>query len=542
MEEAYQRYKKEIKASHILLMVDENATPEDTLKAYRQIQDIRKKAIAGEDFGKLAALYSQDPSAKDNKGELGWFSAFRMVYAFESGAFKTKKGEISNPIRTRFGYHLIKVEDVRDNRGEVSVEHIMITKPSDATQGTKAKSTIDDIYKKVQQGENFESLAQQYSEDKSSSSKGGSLGRFGSGDLSSEEFEDVAFSLTKENPISKPFESQFGWHIVKLTDKYPLKTYDEMESDLDAKIRKDDRSRLITNSMNEKLRKKFAIKTNDKLFAATSKAVTNDFYTGKWNVPTDTKPYDAPLFKVNDKAVTGTDFLKYLSTRQKGAESEIKPINKLVDKYYQTFIDDQLTAYYNDNLEGEFPEFADVMEEYRDGLLLFDLMEKEIWEKSKTDTLGLDNFYKANLKNYKWKNRVDAIVASSTKEDIIKKTEKMLKQGKTPAEIKAKLNTKDKVEVMINEGVFEEGAEVLPTNVKAATGVTEPIKKGDYFFVAKVNKVIPESTKTLEECKGKAINDYQQYLEQNWVSDLKKEFKINVNKDVFERVKATIKS
>lgn len=542
MEEAYERYKKEIKAAHILLMVDENASPEDTLKAYKQIQDIRKKAIAGEDFGKLAAQYSQDPSAKENQGELGYFSAFRMVYAFESGAYKTKKGEISNPIRTRFGYHLVKVEDVRDNRGEVSVEHIMITKPTDPILAAKAKSTIDDIYKKIQQGENFETLAQQYSEDKSSASKGGSLGRFGSGDLSSEEFENVAFSLTKEHPISEPFQSQFGWHIVKLTDKFPLKTYQEMESDLDAKIRKDDRSRLITDSMNEKLRKRFAVKRNEKLYAVAAKTITNDFYTGKWNIPAETKPYDGTLFKVNDKTVTATDFLKYVNTKQKGAEGEMKPINKLVDKYYENFVDEQLTNYYNDNLENEFPEFADVMEEYRDGLLLFDLMEKEIWEKSKTDTLGLDNFYKANQQNYKWKNRLDAVVASSTKEDYIAKAEKMLKQGKTPAEIKAKLNTKDKVEIMINEGVFEESSEVLPSNVKATTGVTEPTKKGDYFFVTKVNKVIPESSKTLDECKGKVINDYQQYLEQNWVSDLKKEFKINVNKDVFEKVKTAIKS
>jgi len=540
IEEAYKRSLKEVKASHILIMLDENASPEDTLKAYKHIQDIRKKAIAGEDFSKLAEQYSQDPSAKENKGDLGYFSVFRMLYPFESGAFKTAKGKISNPVRTRFGYHLIKVKDIRDNRGQVTVAHIMIAKPTDAALAEKSKSTIQDIYKKLQQGENFESLAQQFSDDKSSSSKGGVLNPFSSGELSSEEFENAAFSLTKEKPLSEPFQSQFGWHIVKLIEKHPVKTYDEMEAELDGKIRKDDRSRLITNSVNEKLRKEFPIKRNDKLYAAISKSVNNSYYEGKWIVPVN-KDFDQSLFKIKDQLISGTAFLQYIDKRQK-ASVDIKPINKLVDKLYEGFVDEQLNNYYNDNLEGEFPEFADVMEEYRDGLLLFDLMEKEIWEKSKTDTLGLENFYKAHAQNYKWKNRYDVVIASSTKPDYIKKAEKMLKQGKSAEYIKEKLNTKDAVEIMLNEGVYEEGNDVLPKNIKPQTGVTEPVQKGDYYFVAKVNKVLPEGIKKLEECKGKVINDYQQYLEENWVSDLKKEFTIKVNQDVFEKVKKEIKS
>jgi peptidyl-prolyl cis-trans isomerase SurA len=200
-----------------------------------------------------------------------------------------------------------------------------------------------------------------------------------------------------------------------------------------------------------------------------------------------------------------------------------------------------LNTYYDNNLEKKFPEFNDVMEEYRDGLLLFDLMEKEIWDKSKNDTIGLENFYKKNKLNYQWKNRVDALITSSTKEDVIKKAQKMLKDKATSDVIKEKLNLDKKVEIMENQGVFEEGNEVLPKNVKFTVGVSDIEKKGDYFFVTRVNKVLPASEKTLEECKGKAINDYQQYLEENWVSDLKKEFTINVNKSVFEKVKKEIK-
>lgn len=542
VEEGYQRSLKEIKASHILISVDENAAPADTLAAYNKIVDLRNRAVNGEDFGALAAQYSQDPSAKDNKGDLGYFSSFRMVYAFESAAYKTPKGKISNPVRTRFGYHIIKVDDVRDNRGEVTVAHIMILNPKEdkPEEREKAKNTIQDIYKKIQQGESFESLAKQFSDDKSSSSKGGVLSRFGSGQLSSEEFENTAFSLTPAQPISAPFQTRFGWHIVKLIERHPVKTFDEMKSELENRVGKDDRSRLITNSLNEKLRKQFPFKRDDKVYNATAKAITNDFYDNKWDVPADTKPYDKKLFAIKERNITGTDFLKYAKAQQKGSNT-LKPINKLTDNLYQKFVDDQLTTYYTDNLEREFPDFAAVMEEYRDGLLLFDLMEKEIWERSKTDTIGLKNFYEAHKDAYNWKNRLDVVIASSTDMETIKKAQKMLKQNSNSEQLKEKLNTKDKVSVMTNAGVFEEGNEALPKSIKFAPGVSEIIKEGDYYFVAKVNKVIPAGPKSLEESKGKVINDYQQYLEQNWVADLRKEFTVKTFPEVFERVKKELK-
>jgi peptidyl-prolyl cis-trans isomerase SurA len=543
VQEGYNRSLKEINASHILIMVDENATPADTLKAYRQIMDIRQKALAGEDFGSLAMQHSQDPSAKENKGDLGYFTAFRMVYAFENAAYKTPVGKISNPVRTRFGYHLIKVNGVRDNRGEVSVAHIMILKPQgdDAAAKDKAKSTINDIYKKLQQGENFESLAKQFSEDKSSSSKGGVLNRFGSGQLSSEEFENMAFSLTKEGEISAPFETQFGWHIVKLIGKFPVKTLDQMKPELETKVGKDERSRLIAASINEKLRKKYTVKRDSKMYTAITKAVTDKYYEGTWDLPENQKPFSGKLIDIQGKAVSGTDFMNYLKGQQKSGLA-IKPVNKLVDHAYEKFLDQQLNVYYNENLENEFPEFAAVIDEYRDGLLLFDLMEKEIWEKAKTDTLGLKNFYDLHKDSYNWKNRLDVVIVSSTQQDMVKSAQKMLKQNKSTDAIKEKLNVKGVVNVMTNAGVFEEGSDALPKNILHQPGVSDIIKEGEYYFVAKVNKVLPAGNKTLDEAKGRVINDYQQFLEENWVKDLKNEFTVKVNPEVFSTVKKQLKS
>ena len=544
IEEGYNRSLKEIRASHILIAVDENAMPADTLKAYNQAIDIRKKALAGENFADLAVKFSQDPSSKENKGDLGYFSAFRMVYAFESVAYKTKVGEISMPVRTRFGYHLIKVTDSRDNRGEITVAHIMILKSpkteESATVNEKAKATIQDIYTKLKQGENFESLANQFSEDKNSAPKGGLLPRFASGQLSSEEFENVAFGIIKPNSYSEPFESQFGWHIVKLVEKYPVKKLDEMERELDEKIRKDDRSRLITNSLTNKLHKKYTVVRDEKLYAQIKALVTDKFYTGEWNLPVNLKDYNGNLFKIEDKGINGAEFLSNIETQQK-SNLKIKPIGKLVDYVYQNFVDEKMTNYYNDNLEKEFPDFGNVIEEYRDGLLLFDLMEKEIWDKAKQDTIGLKNYYSANKLKYQWKNRAEVLVASSTKEDIVKAAKKLLKKDQTADFIKTNLNTKDVVNVMIKQETYEEGAENFPKNVLFKTGVSEIYKDGDFYFVNKVLKIIPTTNKTLDEARGRVINDYQQYLEDNWVSDLKKEFKVTVNQEVFERLKASMK-
>jgi len=542
VDEAYSRSLKEVKASHILIMVAENASPADTLKAYKKAVEVREKALKGEDFGQLAIQYSEDPSAKENKGELGYFSAFRMVYPFESAAFSTKKGQISKIAKTRFGYHIIKVEDIRDNRGEVTVAHIMVLKPQSQTpeELQAAKNTIQDIYKKLQQGENFESLAKQFSQDKSSAPKGGVINRFGSGQLSSEEFENAAFSLAKPNDISAPVESNFGWHIIKLVEKHQVEPIENMTAELEDKIRKDERSRLITNSLTEKLRKKYSVKRNDKMYASVAKTVSDKYYFGEWKLPEDAKPYEGNLVTIEKNVVSGNDFLNYLNAQQR-AENTVKPIGKLVEKQYQEFVDYKLNEMYNANLEAEFPEFSAVMDEYRDGLLLFDLMEKEIWEKAKTDTIGLQKFYVDHKNNYTWGNRVDAVILSSTNKDFAKKAQKLLKKGKTADDIKTEFNVGEKVNVMSNAGVFDENSDALPKEGRKKEGVSDVISDGEYFYVVKINKLLPAGTKTLDEARGKVINDYQQYLEEKWVGDLKQEFKVSVNKPVFEKVKKEIK-
>ena len=539
VQEAYSRMSKEIRASHILVLVDEGASPEDTLKAFNKIKDIKNRLNAGEDFVKVAQQFSEDPSVKENNGDLGYFTAFRMVYPFENAAFNTNVGEVSKPFRTRFGYHLVKVVDKRENRGEVTVAHIMIVKPTpaDAPLEAKAKQTIEEIYQKIQQGEGFESLASQFSEDKSSASKGGVLQRFGAGQLSSEEFENVAFSLQNKNDISKPFQSQFGWHIIKLIDKHPVQSFEELKNELEDKVRKDERSMLITNSLAKKLRAKYTQTKDKKVLASVKKAVTEDFYAQTWELPTNLKDFEATLLTINkSKQISANEFLNFIQVQQK-SKLKTKPVSKLVDELFEKFIDDQVTAYYNDNLENEFPEFKYVMDEYRDGLLLFDLMEKEIWTKAKTDSLGLSNYFNQNSKNYQWKKRYNVNIFSSTDKEAIEKAKKFLEKGKSIDYIKEKLNSDGKINIMVKSGLFEEDYDILPQYSNLSKGVSDRVSKDQYHFVVDVLEVKEVENKALSECKGKVVNDYQQYLENNWVNELKKEFDVKINSNTFDTVK-----
>lgn len=537
-EEAYNRSNKEINASHILILVDENASPADTLIAYNKAKSIKEEIKKGLSFEDAAAKYSQDPSAKENKGELGYFSTFRMVYPFESAAYNTKKGEISNPTRTRFGYHLIKVNDIRDNQGEVTVAHIMVLDKKDEKGGDASKRTIDEVYQKIQQGEKFEALAQQFSEDKSSSLKGGVLQRFGTGQLSSDEFESVAFGLKTPNEISKPFKSKFGWHIVKLIEKHPLKSFEESKYELENKIKRDDRSKLISSSLNEKLRAKYTVTTDSKILDKVKKLVTDDFYKQAWEVSPETlKANNQKLLEVNKHSkVSASAFLQYIQEQQK-QNIQIKPISKLVDHLYAQFIDKQLNEYYDANLETEFVEFKYVMDEYRDGLLLFDLMEKEIWERSKSDTIGQKQFYLDNISNYNWKDRVQADIFSSSDKSIITKAFKFAKKGKDVNYIKENLNVDGKVNIMVQSGLYENDDKIIPKSIQPKKGLSDIVKEGDYYFFLNTKEILPSQPKDFLEARGKVINDYQQYLESHWVNELKKEVNIKVNDQVLAKIK-----
>ena len=250
----YERLNEEVNVSHILIALKPAASPEDTLEAYQKISDLRKRALAGEDFGGLAASYSEEPNATETKGNLGFFTAMQMVFPFEQAAYLTPVGGISEPVRTQFGYHIVKVLDRQPSRGEVEVSHIMI-RTGDGVDNENPKDRIFDIHDQLQKGMIWEELCKQYSEDPNSKENGGRLRPFGVGAMASiPKFQEMAFSLKNEGEISDPIETQFGWHILRLEKKIPLPPFQELKTSLTQRVSRDERVQISKKALREKMR------------------------------------------------------------------------------------------------------------------------------------------------------------------------------------------------------------------------------------------------------------------------------------------------
>lgn len=540
IEEAYSRIQEEVRASHILVLVKSNATPEDTLRAYRKIESYYEQLKKGGDFDEIAFHKSEDPSAKQNKGDLGYFSAFRMVYPFENAAYNTPVGSVSKPFRTQFGYHLLKTTDRRANQGDVSISHIILFKENSNVKkvdDSGKRNLMNDIYKKYQQGESFESLARQFSEDKSTNQVGGEMPKFSSGQLSSIEFESQAFSLQNPGDVSEPFETEIGFHFIKLIKKFPVEEFEGLRNKIEDQVRKDERSMLIETTLSNKLKQKYKVEKVAVELQKIAQLITPAFYEGKWEKPSDYKRAKNAFISINGEEYTNDMFLDFLMKQQK-RNTYSKDIKTMLVQAREAFIDVEIKAYYDSQLENEFSEFHFIMEEYRDGLLLFDLMEKEIWEKSKTDTLGLEKFYANHKNEYKWKKRYEAVLFSTKDKKTLKKATKLFKKGTDIVEIKKILNSDNATALKAEEGVFETDYKELNNYNLVESGVSDfKINNDGYYGVAIVNNVMPPAVKTLDECRGRVTSDYQSYLEKEWVTNLKKEFKVSVNAPVFEKVK-----
>lgn len=534
VKEAYERISWDIKASHVLVKIAEHE--KDTANAYATILKLRDRFL-NEGFNDIEKEVENSKTiiAED----LGYFSGFKMVYAFENVAYNTQIGKISMPFRTSFGYHVVKVFDKRKSRGEVTVGHIMISK-NQKDSLIKPEIRIQEIYKLIQQGEEFESLARQFSDDKSSARNGGKLSPFKSGQLRSVEFEDLAFSLKEINEISKPFKTDFGWHIVKLYGKKPLASFEDMKFDLTARVRRDKRSKLINTSLINTLKRNYNIqKTNEELTYFES-IINEAFFKRSWTIPSGLDT-NKNFLKVGNKQFTYKDFAGFLyKSQQKGIAK--KPVGDLIEDQYNTFLNARLLAYHEENLEFENLEFAEILNEYREGLLLFDLMEAKIWNAVKRDTVGLQTYFNAHKANYMWQERIDAVVATSAKEKDINTVKKMLEKGDDLEDIKTELNQNDSQNVIFTREIMNAQHQALPRGFYFKEGLSEVYFYNNAYHVIDVKHILLETEKTLGESKGKVINDFQDEVEATWLKKLEDTYKVVVNKDVLTKVKSQIKN
>lgn len=515
----YERLKEEVKASHILINVKADASPEDTLKAYNKVMDLRKRIASGEDFGALAMQYSEDPSAKMNKGLLGYFTAMQMVFAFETAAYSTKTGEVSMPARTRFGYHIVKVEDRRPARGEVEVSHIMVG--NEGKDAAKARNLIFEVYDQLQGGMKWEELCKQYSDDPSTKDTGGRLRQFGVGALQQQlpTFEETAFSLKKEGDISDPFQTQYGWHILRLEKKIPIQSYDEMATSLKSRVNRDERTQLSRQAMQMKLRKDFLFTEFPEVKKKALAAGDTSLRSGKWKPATLNDK--SVLFSLQGKSYTLTEFLQYVQKNQR--PNSMTP-EKYLESQYNNFVDANITTLLEEKIIRNNPEFQLLLNEYYEGILLFEIMEKEVWNKASEDSLGQVRFFNDNKTKYVAGERAKTIIYSTASKDVINR-------------LREKISSMDTVKladfVTINKirqegGAFEREEKSILGKMNWAEGLHTSETNGMYYL-AWIKRILAPGQKTFEEARPAVISDYQNHLEKVWLEALRKKYPVKLN-------------
>ncbi len=537
LKEAYEHMKYDVNASHILIKIDEMADYKDTLKAYKKLMKIRKRVLKGEDFAKLARIISEDPSAKKNGGNLGFFTAFQMIYDFEKVAYNLSENEVSYPVRTKFGYHLIKLHKKKKARGKVKVAHIMLGLKSKATKKEidSTKALVFDIHSRLKKGGDFSKLAEKYSNDKGSAKKGGELQFFGVGRMV-KEFEDAAFSLKKDGDISEPIETNFGWHIIKRIKKKNIEEYEVLKPELKRKVSRDIRATKSRKFILKKLKKEYSFKFDEKKLKEFNEVLDTSIFNGDWKIDKAEK-LDGNLFSFADKNFSQKDFSKFLFETQSKNLKKI-PVSIFIDKKFKIFTDKKVIEYEEANLENKYDEFKYLMKEYHDGMLLFDLTDKKIWTKASKDTVGLKKYYSDNKENFLSEEKVEINIYSCLNEKVLQKTLKLLskksKKNFSTEDILYKINKKNKENLKIEEKVYKRGDDNFLDKMKWKDNF---FQKKDDKTIIEVKKFIPEKPKKFAEVKGTVTANYQNFLEKKWITDLREKYKITINKSLLSKIK-----
>lgn len=533
VQEGYERMRFEVSASHILIRVAEDAAPADTLLAYNRIMELRKRILKGEDFEQVAKGKggSEDESVRTNGGALGYFSAFQMVYPFESAAYNTAVGQVSMPVRTKFGYHLVKVHDKRAARGIISAAHLMIVVKQDADLEAQANAEkrINEIYERLMNGEAWEDLVMKYSEDYNSKNTGGKLPEFGTGSRQRmvPEFEDAAFSIPTNGGYSKPVKTAYGWHIVKRLDVKGIESFESLEKEIQQRVNKDERALSTQKSFIEKLKKEYNLKDYRKKqlkwFHKNAK-----FVDGQWVIaPSKKNPI---MFSFSSVEINRTDFADYLSGF-KSIPSKMDA-KSFINMKYDDFIGEQLLAYEEAQLETKYPAFKALMTEYHDGVLLYEIMNDKVWNKALRDTLGLRTYFNANREQFRWGDRLDADIFVCDSRDIAMQVIALISQGKTAKEVSEIANGKSALNVILRSQKLEINNTDYLKGRTFVLGVNEIYEHKGKFYVVVNKESIPATNKELDETRGAVTAAYQQYLEQQWLEELIAKYAVVINSDV----------
>lgn len=538
--EAYERKKTETEVSHILLNLPRQYYPKDTVAVYNKIMEIRDKIVnGGQDFNAMAAEYSEDPSARRTRdpktaGYIGWTTALRMVDDFEHGMYATKTGEVSYPVRSRFGYHLIKVHNRRPSQGDVKVAHIMfaIAPTMTETQKDSVKNIANDVYKQLKAGADFAELTKKYSSDINTKDTGGELSWFTSGQYP-KSFDETAFGLKNKGDFAAPIETNYGYHIIKLIDKRDMLSFEDTKESLFNAFARGFRMSETRNGEVERIKKLVKFTENAETYQKMA-SIADTLFAGDPKFHEIYPNKEDMLFTINNKEYKVSDFFEYLKFDKYPMTS--LSTEDLFDKYNKYLLN-QLKEGEMQSLADNNPEFKNLSQEYYDGILLFELMNREVWNRAQNDNVGLENYFAKNQKNYKWNQPKFAgavILAANTqiKNKIEELTSLPIDSLYTRLEELQKEDTNFKIKV--EKGTWAKGENSF-VDFKAFNGDIYPATENAYPHYFVVGEI--QSQPKLDDIRGEVMNDYQNYLEQTMMQRLRKKFPVKVNKSALKHLK-----
>ena len=548
VKEAYERMQYDMNAAHILIKCDAKALPADTLAAYNKAMSIRERVLKGEDFSAVAMEMSDDPSARDmeeipgvrkayvgNRGELGYFSAFDMVYPFETGVYTTEIGEVSMPIRSDFGYHIIKVNSKTPALGVVRAAHIfLVADPSDPTKAdsilkNKAYNIYNELMKDQSQWSDF---VRKYSEDRGTITNNGILSPFRVNQIVPE-FITAVKSL-KMGEISEPVKTSFGYHIIRLVANTPPADFETEKARLEERVERDMRGKISEDIAMKRIMKDNNFKENTKVKDEFIASIDSTLAMGMYQPEEiDSKKV---IFTIGKESCKLEEFVDYIVGHQR--RQGFLSSSAYAYDLYDAFLKEKVFAYEDACLEEKYPEFKTLVQEYHDGILLFSLMEEQVWNKAVEDTVGLKEYYERNKNNYMWNDRVRAIVVMSNDKENVEEITSFLSGDVTIDSVRSYLKDND-IKATARFSFYQKGDNVNIDAMAWNEGELQVFEStvDNTTQIIKIVEVRPAEPKSFKEAKGLVTSGYQTELETLWLQQLREKYPVKVNQKILGKVR-----
>jgi peptidyl-prolyl cis-trans isomerase SurA len=531
VKEAFEWSKEDRRISHILFTVNETASETETREAYEKAKRV-KNQLTADNFAELVKQYSDDNFSKNTGGDLGYFTTLLLPYELEKAMYNTQKGQNSEIVRSKYGFHIIRVTEVRPAYGQVQLAHILVRGNDDA-----AKKQVDSLYNVLKTTDVFEELATKFSMDNSTKSRGGIIGWVGINKFPAD-FEKAVFDLSKDGAISAPVQTSAGWHILKRIKAMKNPTYQEVKGELTNKIKQNERFKIVQDTLTERIKREAGYKLDDAVYKDLKKILEADanFLQGRWNPENNLLGDERAIFTLGDKNGTIKEFAQ-LAQRSPNERFSMNPrtLEAAIDRIMGKLVAQKCLEFEETQLDKKYPEFKALMREYEEGILLFEVKKQLVWDKASSDEEGLKKFYESNKSKYQWKERAKATfyTVKSKDEKLLKSIKKAALKGNAD-QVKASFN-KDNAVVQSSEGNFERGKNKELDELKWKAGtLSKGYTKEDVFYFAKIESVTPATSKSLEEARGYVVADYQDQLEKDLINSLRKDYKVEINENTLK--------